>query len=96
MPDDTSLDDFFDADGDESDPADEGEDGAEREAAAEERTDRESGSDAKRSETVDDVDPATPTATWSPEGAPCGVCGDVVQRRWREGESLVCSACKAW
>jgi hypothetical protein len=45
---------------------------------------------------LDDVDPAAATATWSPDGAACAACGTVVERRWRDGEDLVCGDCKEW
>ena len=56
-----------------------------------------------------DVDPATPTYRWTPEGAACESCGRVVERRWAADESddsddsddgdavaFVCDDCKEW
>ena len=47
-------------------------------------------------EVEDSVEPATVTYGWSPEGAPCDACETVVERRWRDGDDAVCSACKNW
>ncbi len=87
MPDDASLDDFLGAGG-ESDDRDEGAD-----AAGAEGDDH---GDATPDPPSDAVAPATATATWTPGGAACADCGDVVERRWRDGDAFVCSACKEW
>lgn len=42
------------------------------------------------------VEPAMSTYDWSPGGTPCEACGAVVERRWRDGERLVCGECKEW
>ncbi|MDT3433763.1 hypothetical protein [Haloarcula sp. 1CSR25-25] len=42
------------------------------------------------------VEPAVTTYAWSPEGAACAECGEVVERRWIQGGDLVCGACKSW
>ncbi|WP_135305333.1 DUF7573 domain-containing protein [Haloarcula amylovorans] len=42
------------------------------------------------------VTPAVTTYAWSAEGAACSVCGEAVERRWQQNESLVCSDCKEW
>ena len=44
----------------------------------------------------DGVTPATTTYTWTAEGAACAACGEVVERRWQQSGTLVCSACKSW
>ncbi|WP_058994019.1 hypothetical protein [Haloarcula sp. CBA1127] len=89
MAEDTSLEDFLDA-GDESE--DEGESGT----SAEDDT-TEAGSEAPDAEaTTDAVDPAVTTYAWSPEGAACAECGEVVERRWTQDGLLVCGACKCW
>jgi len=36
------------------------------------------------------------TYAWSPEGAACAECGEVVERRWTQDGVLVCGACKSW
>ncbi|WP_338727051.1 hypothetical protein [Haladaptatus sp. DJG-WS-42] len=46
--------------------------------------------------TTETVTPATATYTWSPDGAACESCGEVVKRRWRDGDVLVCESCKSW
>lgn len=48
------------------------------------------------SETDTEMSTATTTYTWSEDGAPCKSCDEVVQRRWQQNGSLVCSACKEW
>lgn len=40
--------------------------------------------------------PLTPTADWHPEGATCEACGATVERRWRQGDAMVCPDCKDW
>lgn len=40
--------------------------------------------------------PAESTMSWSPDGAACESCGDVVERRWRDDGRLVCLDCKEW
>lgn len=39
---------------------------------------------------------ARSTMVWSADGAVCETCSDVVQRRWRDDDQLVCNACKEW
>lgn len=63
----------------------------------------EEGSDADASAGADTnadagagVGPAVSTYDWSPGGTPCEDCGAVVERRWRDGEQLVCGECKEW
>lgn len=43
-----------------------------------------------------DAEPIAPTYTWSAAGGGCAECGAVVERRWRQGDSLVCPECKSW
>lgn len=43
-----------------------------------------------------DAAAAPPTATWRPDGGACDACGSVVQRRWRDGGTLVCVDCVDW
>lgn len=85
MSDDASLDEFLDADDAASGDGD----------AAGTPTDAD-GSESPSTGDADAVDPATATATWSPDGAPCAACGDVVERRWRDGDGFVCGDCKGW
>jgi hypothetical protein len=42
------------------------------------------------------VEPATVTASWSPDGAACDDCGSVVPYRWEGDGGLVCPDCKEW
>jgi len=51
---------------------------------------------ASGSETDTETPRATTTYAWSADGAACGACGEVVQRRWQQDGSLVCPACKEW
>jgi len=81
--DDASLDEFLDTGGD-GDP--------ERDAD----TAGTGGDEGTAAPDLDAVAPATPTATWSPDGAACAACGDVVERRWRDDDELVCAGCKEW
>ena len=89
MAEETSLEDFLDA-GDESE--DKEESGA---SAGDDTTEPES--EAPDSEaTTDAVEPAVTTYAWSPDGAACAECGEVVERRWTQDGNLVCGACKSW
>lgn len=54
------------------------------------------GADDGTDPTDEDPDPATSTYSWSPDGAACPDCGDAVERRWRDGDRLVCADCKDW
>ena len=45
---------------------------------------------------VDDPVPATPTATWTADGAGCERCGERTERRWLDGGDRVCPECKSW
>lgn len=42
------------------------------------------------------VEPVAETVDWTLDGAPCANCGEPARRRWRDGERLVCEACKDW
>ncbi|MFB6070387.1 MAG: hypothetical protein ABEJ76_05125 [Halanaeroarchaeum sp.] len=37
-----------------------------------------------------------PTAEFDPGGLECEACGAVVERRWRQGDAMVCGECKDW
>lgn len=39
---------------------------------------------------------ATSTYTWTPDGVDCPACGASVERRWRDGDRLVCAECVSW
>jgi len=56
----------------------------------------EEGGGSRPSRTDDAVDPATATAAWAPDGAPCEECGDPATWRWRDAGALVCEACTSW
>jgi hypothetical protein len=86
MAEDASLEDFLDS----SESEDEGNSGAGDDTA---ETERET-PDAEPS--TDAVEPAVTTYAWSPEGAACAECGEVVERRWAQDGVLVCGACKCW
>lgn len=103
MPDeDASLTDFLPADGDESSAEDDEEppaaddDPGDDPARTAGTTDEDA--DDATSEEVEDrgVEPAAATATWTPDGGACADCGASVERRWRDGEALVCGDCKDW
>jgi len=42
----------------------------------------------------DDIE--QPTSRWTPDGRECAGCGATATRLWRDGERLVCPACKSW
>lgn len=48
------------------------------------------------SEPDDAVVPTVTTYAWTPAGATCEACGATTERRWRNGDELVCSDCKEW
>jgi len=103
MPEDRSLDDFGrdepaesdpgEAESTESEPVDAADDDSEsagRKNDDSESAGRNSGDD------VDEVTPATATATWTTGGADCERCGDRVERRWLDDGDRVCPDCKTW
>jgi hypothetical protein len=53
-------------------------------------------SDADESGAGTDGDHSVPTMRWSADGAPCDACGATVERRWRDGDAVVCADCKEW
>lgn len=44
----------------------------------------------------DDVEPATATYRWEPDGIECSACGTTVNRLWTGESGLVCAECKEW
>jgi hypothetical protein len=50
------------------------------------------GSDDPTSET----DRPRTTYRWSPDGDDCPVCGETIDRQWRDGDRFVCADCKEW
>ena len=106
--DDASLDDFLDEERREPAADDGTTDGAGDDAAESDLPDQESeaiASDDHEGRATDeesaDVDPdgvAPPSSTLavSPEPTACEGCGEPVRRRWRDGDRLVCHACKEW
>lgn len=39
---------------------------------------------------------ATSTYAWTRDGVDCPACGASVERRWRDGDRLVCAECVSW
>ena len=92
---DRSLEEFASGSGaaeSESDSASKTEDAEEAESA------ETAESDAEATERVDpaEVEPATPTMRFAPDGAACDACGETVERRWHDDGAFVCADCKAW
>lgn len=58
------------------------------------------GSDPDGEDATDDgpdaVEPARATSAFDPSGRECEACGDRVERRWRDGDAMVCGECKDW
>ena len=100
MPEDYSLDEFAGGDGNgEEESPDDGDD--ERETGGSGVNTDDVNADDVDADAVDpaektDADPATPTATWTTDGAACDRCGESVARRWFDDGALVCPACKEW
>jgi hypothetical protein len=100
MAEDASLDDFLD--GSDSEDEGDGSSAAEDEAEELESEPTDSGSptdgvDPDSSEaSTGTAEPAVTTYAWSPSGAACAECGEVVERRWTQDGDLVCGACKSW
>lgn len=42
------------------------------------------------------VDSLEATLDYTPDGAPCAVCGETVARRWRDDAGYVCPDCTEW
>lgn len=89
----TSLDEFFESDGEDETDAARSDDGT---AADADERDSDSASDGEPARTGEDVAPATTTARWSPSGDTCERCGAGVDRAWRDEGCLVCPDCKDW
>lgn len=98
----SSLDDFLGGD-----PEDES-DGSPSDDQAD-AVDSESSEEVTAAEGVTDSPPETAAETnakaatsarttygWTPGGADCAECGETVERRWRDGDALVCADCKSW
>jgi|APHM01.1.fsa_nt_gi hypothetical protein len=54
------------------------------------------GGNAAGSSVDSDIEPATPTYRWQPEGATCADCGATTERQWRDDDAFVCADCKSW
>lgn len=93
MGEDRSLDEFLDS-GDEQETSDEAST-TESGTATDTETDESVAPDENEEET-ESVTPATTTYAWTGDGATCTDCGEVVERRWEQDGSLVCSECKEW
>lgn len=90
---DRSLDEFLN----QSDASPEGEtDNAIPEGETDESQDSEAGNDVEEEDPTLTVHPARSTMAWTADDVTCDACGEVVQRRWRDNDQLVCSACKEW
>jgi len=89
MAEDASLDDFLDA-------SDESEDEGDGGTPAGDNTAETEGEAPAAEASAGAVEPAVTTYAWSPEGAACAECGEVVERRWTQDGQLVCGACKSW
>jgi len=95
MAEDASLDDFLDAGSGSGSEGDGNGDGDGNSAVEDGTVETESGP-ADSGGPSEAVEPAVTTYAWSPEGAACAECGEVVERRWIQGGVLVCGACKSW
>ncbi|MFO7925316.1 MAG: DUF7573 domain-containing protein [Halobacteriota archaeon] len=109
---DASIDDFLDGGRDKSGGENESEDGCEVDSEVEDEPegenaatgddgvtavgDDEEATEADESTSTGSIDPAVSTYAWSADGSVCADCGDTVERRWRDGDRLVCVDCKAW
>jgi len=80
MPEDRSLDDFAAANADAEPESDDGETESNDAGTAD----------------PDGVEPAVATSTWHADGAACDRCGERAERRWRDGDALVCADCASW
>ncbi|WP_256288830.1 DUF7573 domain-containing protein [Halobellus inordinatus] len=45
---------------------------------------------------IDDVEAATATYRWDPDGVECPACGNVADRLWSQDGRHVCVDCKDW
>lgn len=83
--DDASLDDFLSGDS-------KGEDGATADGSG----DSDDPDSEPESGDASDVEPATTTARFVPDGQVCARCGETAGRCWESAEGLVCPSCKEW
>ena len=94
--DDASLDAFIGEPTDDSEgPADGGSDPDDADGADDADGGATESTDAAAAEPTA-VDSTPSTYAWDPAGVACADCGAVVERRWRDGDRLVCTECKAW
>ena len=89
---DRSLDDFADAEGDAESTAAAGDESNDSDGSPE----RSSDGDESAESAPDDVEPAAATSRVDPDGVACPDCGETVERRWRDDDEFVCTACKEW
>lgn len=87
----SSLDDFVSADPDSDEAADSDSGSPSTDVAS--VTDADADADT---DTDMEVTPARTIYAWSPAGSSCEACGATVDRRWRDGNALVCADCKPW
>lgn len=95
---DASLDEFLDVDpdGEHAGDADGEETGRRDPAAASDAESRTADGTDAGSPADGAADPVRPVAQWRPNGAACGACGAMVERRWRDEDCLVCGECYDW
>lgn len=89
---DTSLDEFFESDG-EAEPEESESQSQEPETSqATAGTDGEITGESSESE----AEPAVTTARWTVDGAVCAVCETTTNRLWDDDGESVCRDCKEW
>jgi len=89
---DASLDEFLD--GDASDDTGASSDASDPASPADPDSGRDPTADA--ADGAADPGPTRPAYAWTPDGAECADCGAIVERRFRDGDRLVCADCKTW
>jgi hypothetical protein len=73
-----------------------GSDGDPKPATGEESSEGSAGPDGNETTADGTIEPATVIYAWTPEGGACPACGTAIERRWRDGDRLVCADCKDW
>jgi len=95
VPDDSSLNDFFEGDRDADGETASGDADSETTSGGDEQdADSQTSGEPAATDGVDAA--ATVTYEWSDDGVVCADCGEPTRRRWQDAGRFVCADCKDW
>ena len=93
---DTSLDEFFESDGEGIEKSEDVEDEEGKATEGDAGTETGDGQDTEGVTPDVNVEPATATAQWTSAGSDCERCETTANRLWCDDDALVCRDCKDW